>query len=448
LHVLLLCTHFPPLNRTGARRPYYLARQLRDEGHQVSVLTSTETEDATWEVDLGGISVMRCPRTHLQRDMHPWQRTIAKAHHRIQGKFLHGPLRVLSDLLLPLDHGSRWDVLPEEIEQRFGIPDVVLATAPGWSTAETGMRLANVWNATFLVDYRDPWSIIDPSLHMDIVTGHGKGLAGILRKAVFKQREKKIGSAAFAITAVSDGVLRNAQQVTRNFRGSVFTGGYDPDIQPAAQVRNGKFTLVYTGRVYPEQDWGLVMSGLDRLSTAIEGFHDHFILRMIGTVSNDPSLLRDLQATAERTHAMELIPRMPREEALREQHAADALLHLTYRGRKGFLPVKFLEYLNADRPILLVTKEEDIMESILIRTGTGILIPDARSFIDLIQDRLAQWKEGLGWKLLPDCEALREFAYPERMRPWVEQIWAWDIERRSSIPMPDDGRYISMPPEV
>lgn len=429
--ILIICTHFPPLNRTGARRPYYLAKELCDQGHTVTVLTSTEPEDATWGVNLDGIKVMRCERTNEQRDMNAVQLALARLLSRTRNSSLNGPLRVLADLTLPLDHSSRWDVSLQEIKETLGDAEIVVSTGPAWSAAQFGMRIATAWGATFIVDYRDPWSIADPSVHMDIVSGHGKGLAGFLRKFALRRHERRIGRSAFALTAVSQPVLFNAQCITQNRRGAAFQGGFVPNPDLPVAPLNDKLTVTYTGRVYPEQDWSVVLDALDLLATTRKDFSEQFTLKLVGTISSDPGLLEKLHLSAIRTGALTMVPRMPRGEALREQREADAVLHLAYRGRRGYLPVKFLEYLNSGRPILLISKENDLMEAILTDTRTGTIVPDTKALVELLDTRLNDHSNGRPWSIEPDQSILRSFEYSKRMRPWAEQILAWHAERMS-----------------
>ncbi len=426
--VLIVCTYFPPLNRTGGRRPYYLALALRNAGHRVSVLTSAGEIDADWQADLDGIHVMRCPQTHVQRDLKGWQRLLARAHHRYRGTLMHGPLRVLADVLLPEEHAARWDVRPQEVTQQLGRSDVVLATVPGWSPARTAHQLAMAWNATFLVDYRDPWTIADPQVHMDIVSGHGKGVAGRIRRAVNGQREKKLGGAAFALTAVSQAFLHNAQRITGNARAAVFHGGYDPGLAPLPHQRNDKFTVAYTGRLYAEQDWALVFDALDQLHRADAGLGRTFTLQLVGAISDQSALMKGIQQAAQRTGMIEVLPRKSREETIRLQQRADAVLHLTYRGRRGYLPVKFLEYLGSGRPIILVTHEQDLMEEVLDRTRTGVRVDSSDALARLLHQRITDWRNGAEWLVQPDHAALQRHTYPDCLLPWVAQISQWHAE--------------------
>lgn len=423
--VLILSYQFPPVNGTGARRPYYLARQLANEGHRVSVLTSAIAETQPWLPNTSGITVMRTPLTWLQRDMNMPQRLLARFHHRMMGTVLHGPLRVIADLLLPLYHATRWDIGVKEIEDRLGRHDVIVATVPTWTPADHGLKLARRWRALLTIDYRDPFSIAIEEVHMDVVSGHGTGLPGVLRRMHFRRMERMFGRAAFALTAVSSAVLENAFRITGTDRGAVVHGGYDPSVVPPPPVKNDLFTVVYTGRIYPEQDWDLVLGTIERMAASDPDLSSKFRLRIIGAASVDERLLHRIKASAAQHDCIVVLPRMAREMALAQQHAADAVLHLAYKGRKGYVPVKFLEYLNAGRPLLLVSHEADDMERIVDETRVGSVLRSMDDLERAFKDSIAAHAENRALPFNPDHAALATFAYPHQMARWVELLNHW-----------------------
>lgn len=428
--ILIICTHFPPTNATGARRPYYLASTLARRGHEVTVLTSQITGTDRWSADLQGIRVVRRAPTPLQSDLAPWQSTLAELHRNSAGRAWHGPVRVAADLLLPLEHATRWDLGPEGADALFGTQDIVVATGPGWSTAEYGAHLARRWGAAFNIDYRDPWTVVDPAVAMDIVTHQGRGLAGLLRTWRMRRAEQRITGTAHLLTATSKAFVRNACTIAGVRNGQVVYGGYDPE-RPLTERRPGpRFTVTYTGRLYPEQDWDRLFHAIDHLAQHHPLLLDRLLLRFVGPVSTDAGLMQSLQRRATGQACFELLPRCSREEALAAQQDSDALLHATYRGRKGYLPVKFLEYLGAHRPLIMISAEDDEAEEIVRRTGVGEVVPDARALAQLLIHRIQQHVAGVPWRQEPHREELDLFAYPRRMTGWAELLEALVHDRK------------------
>lgn len=419
---LVICTHFPPLNATGARRPYYLARALADAGWQVSVLTTDLPVHDRWNADLDGIRVLRLPPTYLQQDLSTLQGLVAWADHRLQGTGAHGPVRVAADLVLPLEHRTRWDIDPQQLDKTLGTQDVVIATGPGWSVADIGRRAARYWNALFNLDYRDPWTVHDPRVAMDIVTGQGRGPAAWLRSWRMRREERKALRSAGLVTTTSTGFLRNVQGIHAVERGLVVHGGYDPSLTLPGTPRNRRFTVTYTGRLYPEQDWDRLFSAVERIQLERPELIEGLLIRFIGPVSTDTSLLQRLKELATRHTCFELMDRCTREEAVAFQHRSDAVIHLTYRDRVGYLPVKFLEYLGAGRPLILVSAEHDEAEIITERTGAGIVVRDTDALVRLLIERTMSHLDGATWRMSTDQGTIDAYAYPRRMRQWVEAL--------------------------
>ena len=436
LRILLFCTYFPPVNATGARRPYYLARQLHASGHRVTVVSSERSEEQPWPADISGIRSVLLPITAVPPGMGRFKRWLAHCDASHSGRWFHGPIRVLADLLLPLDHRARWNATPEQVATMVGEQDLVIATGPLWSCAEFGAYVAKAFNATFVVDYRDPWTVAIPEVHMDVVTHHGRGLAGSLRRARLRSAERRFTGAAYAITGVSEPVVANAQRITGVNKGAAFIGGFDPQHLLTPVVQNDRFTVVYTGRVYPEQDWKLLLDALERLHSEQKDLAGSLLIRLIGPVSTDAGLLARITEFGTRTGMIRSESRVSRAEAIAAQHQADAVLHLAYRNKKGYIPVKFLEYLNAGRPLILISQEKDEMERIATETCVGPIVPTANDLTDLLREKLTAWKNGQVWSQDPDRKKLQEYEYPTRMQAMVDQLITWHTERQQQ----DRGR--------
>lgn len=430
MHVLILCDLFPPVNGTGARRPYYLARQLVERGHKVSVITTERQESHPWQADRSGMRVHHVPPTHLQRDMPAAQRLLARLDHFAMGKWWHGPVRVIADLLLPLEHRTRWDLDVPGLREAIGTPDLIVATGPGWSTLEWGSRLARQWNVPLDLDYRDAWNLIDQRLYNRLLHDLGRGPVGALRRCKHRKVEQRIGRSALLVTAATDAVLANARSMTGVQRGATITGGFDPGHPRKASERNARFTVVHTGRLYPEQPWDVV---LEALGTPFRGASEAgapIVLKLLGAVSGDAALMQRMENAA-RAGLVELLPPTGRDEALDQQQQADLLLHLAFARGNGFLPVKFLEYLNAGPPILVVAPDPENTGPIVERTGTGRVARTAEEVHEVLQEHLRAFEKGAPITCSPKTAELVEYSYPYQMDRWVDLLEAAVNETRS-----------------
>ncbi len=421
---LILCTWFPPVNAPGARRPYQLARQLVQRGWHVSVLTSTPEAPTRPYGSLEGMHILRTPRTAAMDDLRWWQRALLRLLLHAHGSQASGPLRVIADLLLPFRHSLRWDLSPEAIEGECGPQDIVVATSPDPTVLHIGARLATRWNATWAVDYRDPWSLAIPETGKDIITHQGTGFAGALRRWRFRRLERRFCGHAHLLTAVSRSVLANAIAVTGNTRADLILGGFDPSLRPGPRVMGDHFILSHTGQLYPEQPWIEFFDGLQDLARTGSALAVKLRVRFIGAFSTDQRVMRMLEEAAANSVLIELIPATGPAEAITHQHGSDMLLQLALRGRRGYLPVKFLEYLGARRPILLYSREQDEMEEAITLTRTGTIIQDRTALVAHLLAALRAHSPGTVSEFAPDEQALKRFDYTRNMSRWADLLLA------------------------
>lgn len=439
--VLILCTWFPPVNAPGARRPYHLARCLHLRGWQVSVLTSTPESTTEPYGTLDGLRILRTPRGAATHDLNAAQRSLLRSVHATRGRCINGPLRVLADLALPFRHSLRWDFSPSMIEAELGAQDIVVATSPDPTVFDTGARLARYWNAVWAVDYRDPWNVAIPEVAKDIITHQGSGLAGALRRARMRKLERRFCGNADLITAVSGAFLANAMAITGNAHGAVVHGGFDPAQRPGKRGLSERFTLTHTGQLYPEQPWHLFFAALLELRRAHPKLADRLRVRFVGPASTDPEMMRQLEHAERATGLIERSPTVGPDEAIALQQDSDALLQLALSGRKGYLPVKFLEYLGANRPILLLSAEQDEMEDAITTTRTGTIVRDRAALVDHLTEHLRAHEAGRSLAYNPIEEALSMFDYGRNMHRWADMIeTAWRKNTARDQARPTSGR--------
>ena len=350
-----------------------------------------------------------------------------------RGGWINGPLRVLADLALPFRHGLRWDLSPSMVECELGPQDIVVATSPDPAVFDTGARLARHWNAVWAVDYRDPWNVAIPEVAKDIITHQGSGLAGALRRERMRRLERRFCGHADVLTAVSKAFLANAMAITGNRYGVVVHGGFDPRQKPAKRQVGDRFILTHTGQLYPEQPWETFFRALHELRTQHPTLADRLCVRFVGAASTDAETMRRLERAEQATGLIERSPTVGPNEAIALQQDSDALLQLALSGRKGYLPVKFLEYLGANRPIILLSEEQDEMEEALTTTRTGKIVRDGAAIIAHLIEHLRMHATGGALPFDPSADALSAFDYDANMHRWADRLEAAS-RKRGALP--------------
>jgi glycosyltransferase involved in cell wall biosynthesis len=325
---------------------------------------------------------------------------------------------LIADLLLPLNRGERLDLRIEAIEQRTGRHDVVIATGPGWSMFEFGAKLSSAWNSTFLPDYRDPWSVEIAEVGLLMMSNYGKGGISWLRKRRWRRLERRITKNAHGITAATPTVLENALRVIGERAAAVIFNGHEAPRDPTPSEANKKFTVVYTGSVYWEQEWEILDSALTRLEKEHpEDVLDLQVLMVGATSPHAPSMAR-VQHILDGHPSVTVLGRMDRLSTIQWQSRADRLLHVGFKSKRGILPLKFLEYIHAGVPVIQVSTGQDIQEAIIERTRTGVVVSDASTLAALLLDGISRWRSGGHLPFEPDKKALEEFSWDHQMERW------------------------------
>lgn len=422
MHVVLLCQGFPPANRTGARRPYFLARSLKDQGHRVTVICDgTQTSDQ-WSVDLEGIEIHRLPRIHVPREGHPALRITWKIHQWLTtSAFLRPFGELFGDLFLPPNRHAHIDLVAEELCAEVDRPSIVVATGPPWIYFHYARELAFRWHVPFSIDYRDPWNIAHPEVALAALH-RGKGLRGRIVRMRYERMERDIGRSAACITAATAPFLDNALVIIGERPALTVQNG--TIIRPQVErYRNDKLVIVHTGTLYEEQEWGLLYEGLRSIHTHRPDLTSSLDIRLIGAhYGGDASRFRSIMEQLRALPFVHMEPRVGREEALAAQTRADLLLNVGFKNKMGILPLKFLEYLGSRNPILQVSTGHDLPENIIQRTGAGTIVNGVKEIHDELIDLLQDHKANRSITTNINEQELEQHSWNNRMKEWIDLL--------------------------
>jgi hypothetical protein len=106
-----------------------------------------------------------------------------------------------------------------------------------------------------------------------------------------------------------------------------------------------------------------------------------------------------------------------RERALALLTGADALLLLSIADpsredvyfRRGFYPAKVFEYFGARRPILCVPGDRALLDELVARTRTGVVLPTPEAIAEHITRAVEAWREGTPCAYAPDPAELARY---------------------------------------
>ena len=359
MKILIISTHFPPMNSVGALRPYSFAKRWSQIGHDVTVLTVSRYEiELGLDFDCSPFRVISVPLPYLYRIFAKKIRKNGKYTFISKNKTNKNKYRksilywfdkfrsktgILKDQRMP-SHLDPWyfSAYPLVSKEKW---DLVLSTYSPYVAHLIGYRLKKRKKTRFwIADYRDLWTVS----HM---------FTGIWPLRLIEKRlENKIINVADQVTTVSAPLADCLIDTFKIKNVAVVENGFDKDDLkklPLKEIFYGKkIRIVYTGSIYPFfQD----LSPFFRAMSRIKNSKNSFLLTDLEIIfaGNNEKTVFGLAKENEVDEFVRCLGKVCRTEALRMQRDAHVLLFLGGDNLqdKGIVTGKLFEYINSGTEI-------------------------------------------------------------------------------------------------
>jgi len=345
---ILFAYYYLPENTSGVQRACRIARYLPENGYQTHVICSSHQ---------GADPSLRFVR-HVPDDT-----SKAGGAGRVQRWY------ELLQRILPYDERLPW--VPHAVQAARellsqGPVDAVISTSPPVASHLAAWRLKRKHpDLTWMADFRDP------------ILGN-PGRARGWPDPYDRWLQESIFSAADAVVAVTDAVAEKWRGDYPRLASKIHVvwNGFDPGdgFRALPLPPRSHRVLLHAGVLYWQRHPTNVLLSLDRLMSAGRIDPSSVRLRFLGTVQKweDLAALPPVQRLMEKG-CIELIPKVPREEAMREIATADMLflIDITNNENLGYtVPAKIFDYLLTGRPLLAITSPDGPVQRIL--DGSGV----------------------------------------------------------------------------
>jgi glycosyltransferase involved in cell wall biosynthesis len=290
-------------------------------------------------------------------------------------------------LLIP-DPASPWllTAVPAAIRlvRRLGI-DVVVTSSPPGSVNLLGAAVKRATGVRWVADLRD--SLVSHPHRRRDVRGERR-LAGLVARY------------ADAIVCVAPAAVEEMQALSPRGPVELIDHGADfDDFDGLEYTRGDRFRITHTGTIFGRRDPKPFLRALARQDADV-------VARFVGDFRDAD---RAVVAELELGDRLELIPYLPRREALALQRDSEALLLLVPAGEgrgRFVVTTKIFEYLAAGRPILAAVPDDGAAAALVRETGAGVVTaPDDEDAIAAaLAGLVAGWRDGSldGVTLAPD----------------------------------------------
>jgi glycosyltransferase involved in cell wall biosynthesis len=381
--VLLVTLYFPPAGGGGVQRTLKTATFLPALGIETHVLAP---DDPKWVHRDDELVPPTQAWVHRARYVGPRGRIPAQELYGTSGLERFGvQARLFGRRLLVPDENVPWNLtaIPAAIRiARSERIDVVLTTSPPSSVHFVGAAVKRATGARWVADLRDS------------LVAHQHRRAD---RALVRMKEHGEHSVAALVSRYADAIVAAADAIADEARaleprGEVLTIANGSDFDDFAGMEHHpspRFRITHTGSFFGRRDprpfvTALADSGLD------------LVARFVGDFRPAD---RDWAEGLGLGDRLELIPYVPRRQALELQRDSEALLLLIPdaggRGH-GVLSGKVFEYVAAERPILAAVPPDGAAAELIRETGTGVIAPpdDPAAIRAALEGLHARWQAG------------------------------------------------------
>ena len=383
--------YWPPAGGGGVPRPLKLATFLPELGIETHVLAPADPkrmhrDDSLVSPPQATVHRIRnlAPRVHRPGP----ELASARGLGRLR---LHAVLTARR-LLVP-DAASPFllTAVPAAIRlvRRHGI-DVVVTSSPPGSVNLVGAAVKRATGVRWVADLRD--SLLSHPHRRQDVRGESRVARLVARRAD-------------AIVCVSPAAVEEMRALSPSGPVELIDHGADfEDFDGLEYRRAERFRITHTGTIFGRRDPKPFLRALARVDEDV-------VARFVGDFREaDRATIAELGLE----QRVELVPYLPRRDALALQRDSEALLLLipAGEGRGRFVvSTKVFEYLAAGRPILAAVPEDGAAAALLRETGAGSVVPsdDVDAIAGALSALVGRWRDGSldGVALAPDVRAAR-----------------------------------------
>ena len=403
--VFLIAYAFPPVGGAAVQRSAKFAKFLNEFGWSLTVLTVANPSVPVFDESLLK-DIPECVEVIKAKTLEPGYAAknavsdSAGSSNRLNFKgILKKIIRSCVNLLLQPDPQILW--LPDAYRQAKEVLkkrqcDVILATAPPFSSFLLGVMLAKATGIPLILDYRDEWDISN-----SVWENKGAGRVSLYIQNKIQNFVLARASAVIATTPLSVGRLRSKTQLIHSEASlHCIYNGYDPTDFNSDQVvmptkKAGRYMLSYTGTLWNLTSIEPLVRAIIKLSECHPELAALLELRITGRrTAKQDDLLRILEGNAV---TLNLSDYLPHNEAVGLMKSSDGLCLLLsdYEFAGRVVPAKIFEYMAAKKTIFAITPQGEIWNLLKDYPSTYCIEPqNVNLLVDSLKNELSRFREG------------------------------------------------------
>lgn len=397
--VLIVSFLFPPSNAIGAVRVGKFAKYLPQSGWEPIVLTAEEVKERpqTLPVEIDEANIFRTPyfalASSLYRSLGGTEPASLRSSSRNYGwkKPLYKALRLtrpiytlsifqplVSDPIGWYPHAVKKG---REILEKYEI-DVIFSSYGPSTSHLVASRLQRMSGLPWIAEFRDPWAL----------NPYGRKIR--ILQFLEERLEKRVMKGSSLLIAASEDMAEQLETLHAK-KAVTIHNGFDEEDYTENVSLTPKFTITYTGRIYPgKHDPTPLFEAARDLQQEGKISASDFEIRFFGP--NVIDILYPFVETHKLQQLVKVYSMVPFKESIFRQKESSALLLLKWNDPlvKGLYTGKLFEYFAAGRPILAVGAfEDELVDRLLVESGTGVALSTASEIKACLSEWLEEFKQ-------------------------------------------------------
>jgi hypothetical protein len=406
-HIVIIAQKFPPHSHVGGRRPYFFSKYLTELGYKVSVITGNYPikENMIWETDLSFLKIIKLDSETLTAKKKGFKNFLYYFLENSRYSILNRISWKIGEIFLRLDFNDRLDFNEYKLAKELGKIDYVIATGGPWSMFEYGVRLKSASNAKLILDYRDPWNDII-GVGLNELTYYGL-FNNYIKRRKLKEEKYALLNSDFVIS-VSKEIINNILKISNFKKIGLIENGYDLNEFKLKKTNSLNCEILYFGILRKEQSIELLLKALKIIN------NPKIILNLIGVNISQKHVLNKINAYRKFIN-IKCTNYVNKNIVSNYISSASLLVHFSYGNIKGIPSSKLYQYLSLNKPILLVSNTNNIMEKIIRETNTGEICKTPDKIADYILNSYSKWENNITLEREVNKEKLAFYSFKNQV---------------------------------
>jgi hypothetical protein len=264
--------------------------------------------------------------------------------------------------------------------------DVVIASGPPHVSCESARLAAKDSGAPLVLDFRDPWSLIDVIQER---------CASWTYFALAARLERRVVDACTLLVMNTPRAAKAMQKVYPMADIISVPNGFNGQ-RPSPRHPNDRFVAMYAGTIYLDRDPRPLLAAIARLAPELGLTPDNFSLQFVGRElsyggRSPEQLAGDAGVPPGLVEARGVLPRAK----LFEEMETVALLVNLPQGEVQCVPSKVYEYLHFPAWVLGIEHQNTATHDVLSAVGADIVAPgDVSGIVERLRARILEFRSG------------------------------------------------------